>query len=169
MKEDVEGSGWEPQRVKMQFTWIAKQMSGKHIFAGLCRDNGSHRDSESQSRLWSLSPVEFLHPHRAQIFADISGDSSILGNPLHLNSFRQLGGISRFLPNSFESWFFSAQNNPHAKETFQGGKFCSPTKWCLGCTPACSVTQLCLTLCDPMDHSPPGSSFHGTFQARIPE
>ena len=25
----------------------------------------------------------------------------------------------------------------------------------------CSVAQLCLTLCDPMDCSPPGSSVHG--------
>ena len=32
---------------------------------------------------------------------------------------------------------------------------------------ACSVTQSCLTLCDPMDCSPPGSSVHGIFQARI--
>ena len=31
----------------------------------------------------------------------------------------------------------------------------------------CSVTQSCLTLCDPMDCSPPGSSGHGIFQARI--
>ena len=28
------------------------------------------------------------------------------------------------------------------------------------------VTQSCLTLCDPMDCSPPGSSVHGIFQAR---
>ena len=28
-------------------------------------------------------------------------------------------------------------------------------------------TELCLTLCDPMDCSPPGSSVHGIFQARI--
>ena len=28
------------------------------------------------------------------------------------------------------------------------------------------VTQLCLTLCDPMDYSPPGSPVHGIFQAR---
>ena len=28
------------------------------------------------------------------------------------------------------------------------------------------VTQSCLTLCDPMDCSPPGSSIHGIFQAR---
>ena len=30
-----------------------------------------------------------------------------------------------------------------------------------------SVTQLCLTLCDCMDCSPPGSSVHGILQARI--
>ena len=30
-----------------------------------------------------------------------------------------------------------------------------------------SVTQLCLTLCEPMDHSPPNPSVHGILQARI--
>ena len=29
--------------------------------------------------------------------------------------------------------------------------------------------QSCLTLCDPMDYAPPGSSVHGIFQARILE
>ena len=29
------------------------------------------------------------------------------------------------------------------------------------------VTQLCSTLCDPLDCSPPGSSIHGISQARI--
>ena len=33
----------------------------------------------------------------------------------------------------------------------------------------CSVAQLCLTLCDPMNCSPPGSSVHEILQARIPE
>ena len=33
----------------------------------------------------------------------------------------------------------------------------------------CKVAQLCLTLSDPMDCSPPGSSFHGIFQARVLE
>ena len=32
-----------------------------------------------------------------------------------------------------------------------------------------SVTQLCLTLSDTVDCSPPGSSIHGNFQARIME
>ena len=31
------------------------------------------------------------------------------------------------------------------------------------------VAQLCLTLCDPVDCSPPGSSVHGIAQARILE
>jgi len=31
------------------------------------------------------------------------------------------------------------------------------------------VAQLCPTLSDPMDYSPPGSSVHGIFQARVLE
>ena len=31
------------------------------------------------------------------------------------------------------------------------------------------VAQLCPTLCDPVDYSPPGSSIHGIFQASILE
>ena len=31
------------------------------------------------------------------------------------------------------------------------------------------VTQSCLTLCDPIERSPPGSSIHGIFQAWILE
>ena len=31
------------------------------------------------------------------------------------------------------------------------------------------VAQLCLTLCNPMDCNPPGSSVHGIFQARVLE
>ena len=33
----------------------------------------------------------------------------------------------------------------------------------------CSVAQLCLTLCDPLDYSPPGSTVHGILQVRILE
>ena len=35
------------------------------------------------------------------------------------------------------------------------------------CKHMCSVAKLCLTLCDPMDCGPPGSSVHGILQARI--
>ena len=33
----------------------------------------------------------------------------------------------------------------------------------------CLISQSCSTLCDPMDHSLPGSSVHGILQARILE
>ena len=33
----------------------------------------------------------------------------------------------------------------------------------------CTATQSCVTLCDPMDCSPPRSTVHGIFQARILE
>ena len=33
----------------------------------------------------------------------------------------------------------------------------------------CSVTRLCLILCNPMDCNPPGYSVHGVSQARILE
>ena len=39
----------------------------------------------------------------------------------------------------------------------------------LPCVCVCSVTQLCSTLCEPMDYSPPGPSVHGISQARILE
>ena len=39
----------------------------------------------------------------------------------------------------------------------------------LECTLSCFVAQSCLTLCDPMDCSPPGSSVQGILQARILE
>ena len=42
----------------------------------------------------------------------------------------------------------------------------------LACWPVCSHAkslQSCLTLCDPMDCNPPGSSVHGILQERILE
>ena len=39
----------------------------------------------------------------------------------------------------------------------------------LCCAVLCLVTQSCLTLCDPMDCSPPGSPVQGVYQARILE
>ena len=40
--------------------------------------------------------------------------------------------------------------------------------WCV-CMCVCSVAQSCLTLCYPMDCSPPGSSVRGISPARLPE
>ena len=38
-----------------------------------------------------------------------------------------------------------------------------------GFTAAAKSRQSCPTLCDPIDGSPPGSSIHGIFQARVQE
>ena len=46
------------------------------------------------------------------------------------------------------------------------------TDYLINCVPATACAkslQSCLTLCNPMDCSPPGSSVHGIFQARIME
>ena len=43
----------------------------------------------------------------------------------------------------------------------------APTK--LPFVRACSVAELCLTLCEPMDYRPPGSSVHVVSQARMLE
>ena len=42
-------------------------------------------------------------------------------------------------------------------------------RWTLHLYAYVLVTQSCLTLCDPMDCSPPGCSVHGILQARILE
>ena len=60
---------------------------------------------------------------------------------------------------------------------FKGGALCEGTQngpnalqaVAATCMPACSVAQLCLALCDPMDCSPPASSVHGISQVRILE
>ena len=62
-------------------------------------------------------------------------------------------------------WFVSA-NISDVEYLFMGFIFSCASwpsvKWS-------EVAQLCLTLCDPMDYSLPGSSIHGIFQARILE
>ena len=44
-----------------------------------------------------------------------------------------------------------------------------PPTWCSINVCVCSIAQLCPTPCGHMDHSPPGSSVPGIFQARILE
>ena len=40
---------------------------------------------------------------------------------------------------------------------------------CTAAVAAAKTLQLCLTLCDPIDGSPTGSSVHGILQARVLE
>ena len=69
--------------------------------------------------------------------------------------------IHSVVPNSLQ---------PHALQGFPGGT--SPKEPACQCRKVKSESegaQLCPTLCDPMDCSPPGSSVHGIFQPRVLE
>ena len=58
---------------------------------------------------------------------------------------------------------------PGGKEYVRSHKVLAfPERLRYACVPAKSL-QLCLTLCDPIDCSPPGSSVHGILQAKILE
>ena len=59
----------------------------------------------------------------------------------------------------------SCLKNPKITESFPPSLFRGKVRMGRGY----AVTQSCLTLCDPMDGSPPGSSIHGILQARILE
>ena len=76
------------------------------------------------------------------------GSCAQVGKHVHLSAASQLGGVLEpvgALP---------VQNQPVSKNMDQN---------------QVTLTQSCLTLCDPMDCSPPGSSVHGIFQARMLE
>ena len=64
----------------------------------------------------------------------------------------------------------SIQPDPHAHTLHH---FATHLKLTQHCKPTMcvlrSVAQSRPTLCDPLDNSPPGSSLHGIFQARILE
>ena len=49
----------------------------------------------------------------------------------------------------------------------QGGKKWIFLTWRAVCKSNLCCAQWCLTLCSPLDRSPPGSSVHGIFQTRI--
>lgn len=91
---------------------------GKRMFAGWGRDNGTQRG------ILIYSLCEFLP--LVQKIASYS-DGCLPGTDPLATFFRQLGERSEVLFESLGPWLFSTQNNLHAKETFWGGKLCSPT------------------------------------------
>ena len=68
---------------------------------------------------------------------------------------------------------YSCLENPHGQRNLADySSWCSKesetTEW-LSTAAAAKTSQSCLTLCDPIDGSPPGSSVPGILQARILE
>ena len=75
------------------------------------------------------------------------------------------------LPNQLPCWL--QDPGPDAKAATSRGLFSQfpqlyQIQMCV-CVCVCVCVQLCLTLCNPMDYSLPGSSAHGILQARILE
>ena len=61
------------------------------------------------------------------------------------------------------------KRKPTGQECYDaGGKDTAAASSDLACVCTKSLPT-CLTLCDPVDYSPPGSSVHGILQARILE
>ena len=99
----------------------------------------------------------FLHFHITKLYQLYPWTISWIYSPLFLpHHFLSLGS-------SFLTWIITT-----ASPYFLVFPFSKLLLTVLACARANSV-QLCLTLCDSMDCSPPESSIHGTLQARIPK
>ena len=77
------------------------------------------------------------------------------------------------LADKFSSYLDWHINNPELMSfhsiTYSWKIKCTIHKVCRKANTHTEVAQSCLTLCDPMDCSPPGSSVHGIFHAWILE
>ena len=88
--------------------------------------------------------------------------SLILLSPPRLSDHFNVSTTFRSLSSRYSPLIFQTYNSP-------------PKMWCVCmcvcvCVCVCVKSlQLCLTLCNPMDCSPPGSSVHGILQAKILE
>ena len=89
--------------------------------------------------------------------------------PVPISTWRSLG--DQYRHRSSHCWENPTPNSPTVprNQGLREWEGRSDSLWIIIYYVLCSVTQLCLTLCDPMDRSPPGSSVHGILQARMLE
>jgi len=82
---------------------------------------------------------------------------------------RHLEGVK---PHQFQYWMQSCSDKPSLEQpttTQSAVLFQTLNLGVVESESESEVTQSCPTLCDPKDCSPPGSSVHGIFQARVLE
>ena len=91
------------------------------------------------------------------------------GSPHHFDNQPSLETTRK----SFRNQILLKKKNKHKIETLiwkgSGSHITAPRLYQEDCVCVCSVIQSCLTVCDPMDCSLPGSYVHGIFQAKILE
>ena len=112
--------------------------------------SGGHREMIALSLLCSL---------RAEIFINLKIKSS----PCHRTFRPPVFSVS---PHRRQPTRLPRPWDSPGKNTGVGCRF--PLQ-CMKVKSESEVTQLCPTLSDPIDYSPPGSSVHGIFQARVLE
>lgn len=128
-KEEVEGRwlGLQGGGRQVTWRWKSKHLVNKGLLGlQIQRDTG-----------WTLIsrpcfPIT-SHPYFLQIFLVISA----LGEQALYLNFLGNQGKMKFLPESFGPGWFSVWNNLHTKETFWGGKLCSPIVL-YSCLPDCT-------------------------------
>ena len=140
------------------------------------------------SLLLPLPPVPHPDFSRLILWVSFRGSTALCIEPLCCGTVRasdchpvaKAGSFGQWFPNGTKEWipFLATQATPSRPNLGQQcgswaeswdifHLFIQDGNWEV--TELHSVTQSCLTLCDPMDCSPPGSSAHGILQARILE
>ena len=88
------------------------------------------------------------------------------GSLLHLQLLRRFSRVRPVRPHRRQPTRLPCRWDSPGKNTAVG---CHCLLQCMRVKRESEVAQSCLTLRDPMDCSPPGSSVHGIFQARVLE
>ena len=143
--EDLPDPGIEPGSPMLQTDSLPTEPLGKPIYLS---DQISHSVVSDSLRPHGLYPTGLLHPW------NFLGKSTGVGFHFLLQGIFPTHGSNQGLPHFGQTLYhLSHQGIPI---------------YILWDT-HCSVTKSCPTLCDPMDHRPPGSSVHGVLQARVLE
>ena len=133
---------------------------------------------DTQSCLTLYSPMDFVQPARLLCLWNFSGKN--IGEDCHFLFFPTQEFNSRLLhllhrqvdslplapprkPTAMVLWFIILTSLWYSIIRKKNPQFI------YYCIPVTSLTQLCPTLCNPVDCSPPGFFVHGIFQARVLE
>ena len=120
-------------------------------------------------RKWQPTPV-FLNgkPHGQRSLAGYSPRKRVRHNP-HKRVMLQLSRFSRVRLGATHRRQPTRLRRPWNSPGKNTGVGCHFLLQCMKVKSESEVAQSCPTLSDPMDCSPPGSSIHGIFQARVLE
>ena len=163
----------------MQFTWNLQEhkqhpYSNKLETVALLHSrshhlHGKNRDSEF-GKTGTLTSVQILV--QIQLLISVSYSTSLSLRFLALKVWIIIATWNHCCQNSFSAHKvpFEEQVLNKVELVFLHTHFLSSVEIISnGICCCCIATQLCPTLCDPTDGSPPGSSVHGILQARILE